>query len=246
MKKLFFLLLTIVFFNVSAQDVIVKRNGDELQCEVLEVSKNEVKYKRWSNLNGPTFVDEKVDILMIRYQNGEVDEFDENSTPRTGEFLTDNASGNSSSVLTKPILRFDKMSKSGLSYMDTALSIKKAKMIMGSDWDDFQMYHKKRQKGKNLIIWSVVFRVFSSGTFLIGVKSVPKSGSFEKVNPWLVTSLGLRLVSYPLMVPGIVTMVKGWRGCERLVKQHNASISRSNPEFDFGIGTNAVSLRINF
>ena len=48
MKKLLVLLMAFIGLNTSAQDVIVKRNGEELQCKILEVSKNEVKYKRWT------------------------------------------------------------------------------------------------------------------------------------------------------------------------------------------------------
>jgi len=73
MKKLIFLLTMCVVFNLSAQDIIVKRNGDELQCRILEVSKNEVKYKRWVNLDGPAFSEKKSDIFMIKYENGEKD-----------------------------------------------------------------------------------------------------------------------------------------------------------------------------
>ena len=39
MKKILVLLMAFIGMNASAQDVIVKRNGDEIQCKILEVSK---------------------------------------------------------------------------------------------------------------------------------------------------------------------------------------------------------------
>ena len=40
---------------INAQDIITKRNGDEIQAKVLEVGVNDVKYKRYGNDLGPTY-----------------------------------------------------------------------------------------------------------------------------------------------------------------------------------------------
>ena len=57
---------------------------------------------------------------------------------------------------------------------------------------------------------------------------------------------GIGLTSYPLLATGLVNTIKGTRGCKRLVRQHNASSLGFNPEFDFGLGMNAVSFYMNF
>ncbi len=54
----------------QAQDLITKKNGEDVQAKVLEVNKNDIKYKRWDNLEGPTFTMAKSDILIVRYENG--------------------------------------------------------------------------------------------------------------------------------------------------------------------------------
>jgi hypothetical protein len=59
-----------------AQDVIVKVNGDEIQSKVVEVSTTEVKYKKFNNLEGPTYTIEKKEIFMIKYANGEKEVFE--------------------------------------------------------------------------------------------------------------------------------------------------------------------------
>ena len=62
MKRLFLVLVSMAsVVSAIAQDVIVKRDGEEIQCKILEVSTNKVKYKQWKNQNGPTFVEKKTD-----------------------------------------------------------------------------------------------------------------------------------------------------------------------------------------
>ena len=68
-------------FSVSAQDLITKKDGTDIQAKILEININEVKYKRFSNLEGPTFTLPKSDILVVRYENGEEEMFEESQTP---------------------------------------------------------------------------------------------------------------------------------------------------------------------
>lgn len=41
---------------IQAQDVITKRNGDEILAKILEVNPTEIKYKRYDNPDGPLYV----------------------------------------------------------------------------------------------------------------------------------------------------------------------------------------------
>lgn len=58
------------WLSVEAQDIIIFTNGDEVEAKVVEVSDTEIKYKTWSNLNGPTWVKKTTEIFMIHYENG--------------------------------------------------------------------------------------------------------------------------------------------------------------------------------
>ena len=62
--------------NGFAQDVLTKRNGDELEVKVIKVSTDEVEYKKWSNPDGPSYVVPKAEVFMVKYQNGDKDVFD--------------------------------------------------------------------------------------------------------------------------------------------------------------------------
>lgn len=61
----------------AAQDLIIHRNGNEQQVKVLEVSSDEVKFKKWSNQSGPTYTVPTADIFMIKYSDGSKDTFAE-------------------------------------------------------------------------------------------------------------------------------------------------------------------------
>ena len=219
--------------SAMAQDIIIKQNGDEIQCKLLEVSSGEIKYKRWTNPDGPTFIEERDDVFMIKYQNGEKDVFGAKPASQP------NVATNAPTAMTISNLSYDKRSESGLSLAGTAISTEQAQSILGSDWNDFCMFKDKREKGKHLLIWGIITR--SMGT----VFSI--AGALNNEIPLLIVSGGLRLTSAPLMATGIVNLAKGRSGCRRLVEQHDSQPTGwFNPKFDFGIGANTLTLRMNF
>ncbi|GHV35315.1 hypothetical protein FACS1894180_7260 [Bacteroidia bacterium] len=79
MKKitLFLVFAAIAITAVNAQDVIVKRNGDEINAKVTEIGTDDVKYKKFDNQVGPTYTISKSELLMIRYENGDKDMFND-------------------------------------------------------------------------------------------------------------------------------------------------------------------------
>lgn len=56
-------------------DLLVLRNGDEIEAKVTEISSSEVKYKRCNHLNGPTIIIDKNEVLFVKYSNGEKEVF---------------------------------------------------------------------------------------------------------------------------------------------------------------------------
>ena len=78
MKHLLILLFVLCTGTVSAQDVIVKKDGSTILSKVLEVGQSEIKYKKFDNLDGPTYTIKKSELQSINYQNGAKDTF---STP---------------------------------------------------------------------------------------------------------------------------------------------------------------------
>lgn len=72
--------LIFVSVNIFAQDIITKQNGEEIQAKVLNVNDNEINYIKWSNMNGPTYTISVKEVLMIKYENGEKDVFENKVT----------------------------------------------------------------------------------------------------------------------------------------------------------------------
>lgn len=79
MKKIIVFLFFIVPFLAQAQDLIVKKDGSVIQAKVSEIGITEIKYKKWSNQDGPSYVVSKNEILAINYQNGEKETFEDSS-----------------------------------------------------------------------------------------------------------------------------------------------------------------------
>lgn len=69
----------------SAQDVIVKKDGSTILSKVLEVNAQDIKYKKFSNPDGPTYTISTSDLISINYENGEKDTFEgaTNAAPST-------------------------------------------------------------------------------------------------------------------------------------------------------------------
>lgn len=80
MRKFLILFLLSGALSINAQDVIVKKDGSETPSKVLEVNQSDVKYKKFSNLNGPIYSISISDIEFIKYENGELDSFDTSAT----------------------------------------------------------------------------------------------------------------------------------------------------------------------
>jgi len=59
------------------KDIIVRRNGEEIESKVIEITPAEIKYKKLDNLDGPLFTINKSDVFMIMYANGTKDIFNQ-------------------------------------------------------------------------------------------------------------------------------------------------------------------------
>lgn len=85
MTKSILTMLAFIAINLSAfsQDVITQKSGEDIQAKILEVNQTEIKYKKFDNQNGPTFTLLKSDVLMIRYENGTKDIFNQTEEVKT-------------------------------------------------------------------------------------------------------------------------------------------------------------------
>lgn len=77
MKKLFIfsILLVVSLTAINAQDVLTLKTGEDLNVKVIKITDNDIEYKKWNNLEGPTYTKHLYEVFSVKYQNGEKDVF---------------------------------------------------------------------------------------------------------------------------------------------------------------------------
>ncbi len=78
MRKFIFIVFIVICSSnsLSAQDIIILQNGEEISAKVLEVNPTEIKYKRFGS-ERPIYSIEKFRIFMIKYEDGYTDLFNQ-------------------------------------------------------------------------------------------------------------------------------------------------------------------------
>ena len=92
-------------------DLIYQTNGFIIQAKISEVSPTEIIYKKWNNLDGPTFRISRNDVKKVKYSNGEEDNniqtFSSQNAVNQSTTVTDNSgyvsTNSSSSQSPKPV-----------------------------------------------------------------------------------------------------------------------------------------------
>ena len=124
-KSVLFIIISLFSINLDAQDIIVLKKAQEIQGKVLSVEARDVKYKKYSNLDGPTYSLPKTDIFMIKYENGEKEVFNSETSDAT--------------------VRVEKAEKQNLSTVDTN----------NKTYSDFQKEVEKAKDKDERVIFSV-------------------------------------------------------------------------------------------
>ncbi|MCB0806782.1 MAG: PorT family protein [Bacteroidales bacterium] len=77
MKSSVFILLILSFFtfDILGQDTIFTKKYDTISALILEILPQTVKFKKSENLGGPTYTENKSEIIKIIYNNGSVEVF---------------------------------------------------------------------------------------------------------------------------------------------------------------------------
>lgn len=70
-------LIAFCAFTGFAQDTIVKRSSEIIIAKILEISPTEIRYKKFDFQDGPTYIEIKSKVQMIRFANGMKEIFEE-------------------------------------------------------------------------------------------------------------------------------------------------------------------------
>ncbi|MBN2668847.1 MAG: hypothetical protein JXR60_06430 [Bacteroidales bacterium] len=90
MKLVLIIIGILSFSQIYSQDYIILKSGEEIESKVLEINESNVKYKRFSNVDGPTYTIDKTNIFMIKYESGDKDVFNSATNNSTASNTTSN------------------------------------------------------------------------------------------------------------------------------------------------------------
>lgn len=62
-------------------DLMILKNGDEIEVKIIEVSSKNIKYKKCDYLDGPLYTKDKSEIFMLKYSNGTKEMIDSDANP---------------------------------------------------------------------------------------------------------------------------------------------------------------------
>lgn len=152
-KTLLAIAFLIITYTANAQDVMIFRNGDEVNVKVSEVGVDFIKYKRSDNPEGPSYEARKNDVFMVKYANGAKDVFN-NPTPPPSSTIGNTAPSNLDKF--KPIQSdYDKYMRTyqrrhlsgtictsiGVPFVVLGLSLVAGGMVANERYNNYQQYN---------------------------------------------------------------------------------------------------------
>jgi len=82
MKKI--LILILLISNIAfSQDIIVKKNREEIKSKIIEITSSDIKFKEFEFQDGPTRNVPITEVFMIIYENGKRETFNQESSKNT-------------------------------------------------------------------------------------------------------------------------------------------------------------------
>lgn len=148
MKTLKLLLIVVLLITTGvakSQDVIVKKDNSTILSKVTRISETEIEYKKWSNLDGPTYTLNIAEIASINYQNGEIEYFSNKpESPTNNQVTTNQQSENINQKTDVPTNGLMKRSGKYLTLDGIVLSDNEVLELVG--YENYQTYiEAKRQ-----------------------------------------------------------------------------------------------------
>ena len=134
MNKLNLLILFIALVlgcsSAQAQDVLTLKTGEEIKAKIQEVGVSDIKYKKFDNLNGPTYAIMKAEVFMIKYENGTKDVFGNTSPAAKPDQSNNEYNSNQDYAVRKQVEEGIKTHEAQADY-DKNMKLYKSKLVKG-------------------------------------------------------------------------------------------------------------------
>ncbi len=195
LKQSIIMFLLCISGMATAQDVILKKDNSTILSKVLEINSTEIKYKKWSNQDGPTYSISISEVINIQYQNGNVDKFSTNENVQT------QTNTNGQAVNPSQSKGYMDHKAENLTINGRVLSDEEVRTLF--DEQTYQQYLEIKRQAKNQFVAGAALA--SIGTVSIGTAGILTW--IWRANDY-VGSLGK--VGLGLMIAGIVTATPGF------------------------------------
>lgn len=162
MKKLFIVVMLFMGLTVKAQDVVITKEGDAFKVYGLEVSSSSVYYRESQDENAPIVKKNKLDLLMIKYNDGRKEIIGDENQPSYSDQST-------TSALQEVPTEFNTEDKAA------------NEEAMGK-WNTFPENKMKATKKKAIILYCVLRPDKDSRIADSNVELIFKSGKQKSVN----------------------------------------------------------------
>ena len=261
MKKIF-LLFTISLLASEmafAQDTIRLRSGEVIPAQVQEIGISEIRYKQWSNLEGPTYVQPKSEIISITYKNGTKDNFiiisaptqtaTASTVPPDDDILTD-----SHIDQTNPryyLLKYDNKSASNLALDGKPLSKEEALKILGQDnYDTFMSGNKLASSTAWMPPISVISTFGGIGLACAGYKNVQNNKNISSGVSMATWGTISAAIGIHLFIAGIIVQRIASKRYHGVIDDYNDQVlarRKSNPAtLSFNLSPSSAALTLSF
>jgi len=223
-------------FRGFAQDVIITQAGEQIRAKIVEVTDDNVSYKKYHDQEGATFVLGKDKIKIISWENGDVDEYKEVALEQDPPVVKE----------TDVFPYIDK--RFGTFYLDNG------QVYDGEQFKQFLVEKNlshiwtKYSSGKNLQIagWGVI-----GGGFAIGVISgvlMSNYGLAEAIYGLMLTPISgvLLITGIPIAIVGTVKKNNAISDYNNLYGGKSRSQYSQNITIKAGCVGNGVGFSLNF
>lgn len=192
----------------TAQDVIVMKDQSTIISKVLEITSTEIKYKKWGNLDGPTYFISPLEVVSINYANGEVEKFSE----------TENDQQNSNTPQVQFLNSYMTYKTWSLYLNGRELSDNEIRRLVGPD--SYQQY----QKGIRLVRTGIILDVVGGTSLLVGLAMKLFDSNFgpSAINtPYFKAQMGFYAVGSASLGTGILLGIFGSESIENVAETYN-------------------------
>ncbi len=223
--------LSISALSSMAQDMIYFRDGREMEAKITEVGTNEVKYKRFDNLDGPAYSAPKGELFMIKYKNGQKETFQaaapaQQSAPQPGGL-----------TLTDPAIRAAAAEKEYQEYL--------AEKARKEREDKVAKYTRimKKSKVPGIILTPLGFGMIGGGLGMWGYAMSKQTRNSNPQQNLGLAGVGVFAAGIPIGVAGAVLLGR-YSGSKRRLKALEVPTAHITPSFihfsghhDTGVGS---------